>query len=81
MYSGEHKEGELLYMDNYVIIRISQMDTYTVTSFFLAHGWCSTHARPLHMPMGGTPLHLLDKSADASRLQYPVNRVSFDLPR
>ena len=28
MYSGVHKEGELLYIDNYVIIRISQMDTY-----------------------------------------------------
>ena len=27
MYIGVHKEGELLYMDNYVIIRISQMDT------------------------------------------------------
>ena len=28
MYIGVHKEGELLYMDNYVIIRISRMDTY-----------------------------------------------------
>ena len=28
MYDGVHKEGELLYMDNYVIIRISQMDKY-----------------------------------------------------
>ena len=28
MYIGVHKEGELLYMDKYVIIRISRMDTY-----------------------------------------------------
>lgn len=28
MYNGVHKEGELLYIDNYVIIRISEMDTY-----------------------------------------------------
>ena len=28
MYIGVDKEGELLYMDNYVIIRISRMDTY-----------------------------------------------------
>ena len=40
-----------------------------VTSFFLARRWCSTHACALHMPMGGTPLHLIDNSADASRLQ------------
>lgn len=40
-----------------------------VTSFFLDNGWHSTHASALHMPMGGTPLHLLDNSADASRLQ------------
>ena len=28
MYNGVHKEGELLHIDNYVIIRISEMDTY-----------------------------------------------------
>ena len=28
MYIGVYKEGELLYMDKYVIIRISRMDTY-----------------------------------------------------